>query len=272
MERNIMKVQRILKKLKKVNFKLKLIKKLKAERRSLTSFERFQIVLSEVARDMKSLDKDKNIEVIDLCDDDDDDVSSNRDKSVMEEEKNKDNSNNIVSSDDEIKKANEIFLAIKRECPICYDIFSTKDLLFTPCSHFCCLECYIKMTDTSRCHICQSKVPLFIQYKKCGDTLKFQVSSSSSDNAAAAETDDDGGSENYETFRNGIISNSRYRYDDIYENIVGGDGNESVISEPSEHESMGHFYADDTDDYDYHEDRRPSERECINRAWCGWQY
>lgn len=83
--------------------------------------------------------------------------------------------NVVSSSDDEIQDVYKSFLAIRRECPVCCKVFLTEDLVFTPCSHFFCQECYENMMTYSsvRCHSCKKSLPLSIKYKKCGETLKY---------------------------------------------------------------------------------------------------
>lgn len=81
-----------------------------------------------------------------------------------------------LSTDDEESniKIIEDFINLQRECPICYELFSTSELAFAPCSHFCCASCFKKLRD-EKCPICMVKMIACIQYEKSGDNLKYSI-------------------------------------------------------------------------------------------------
>lgn len=66
------------------------------------------------------------------------------------------------------------FMKIKRECPICFNLFPTQKLIFAPCSHFCCCDCFDRL-ENFKCSICMAKISVCIQYEKNGDNLKYST-------------------------------------------------------------------------------------------------
>lgn len=95
-------------------------------------------------------------EVIDLCSDDE------------EEEQQQ----NVVAE----------FVKVSRECPICYEKFSTEQLVFVPCAHFYCYDCFQKLRRRhldNECPMCRQFTPTAIRYRQMGCNLTYDLIKSS---------------------------------------------------------------------------------------------
>lgn len=66
------------------------------------------------------------------------------------------------------------FMNLKRECPLCMDIKTTKNLMFAPCSHHICNTCFELMYD-KRCPMCMMEMPTYISYTMAGEKLKYFI-------------------------------------------------------------------------------------------------
>lgn len=76
--------------------------------------------------------------------------------------------------DDSVEVVVQKFVNFKRECPICYDSFTTTELIFAPCSHHYCPECFLKLRD-DKCPMCMVQMDVGIKYKKSGDNLTYSL-------------------------------------------------------------------------------------------------
>lgn len=68
----------------------------------------------------------------------------------------------------------DMFMNVKRTCPICYDTFKTIDMSFGQCSHYLCCACFDMLAD-NRCPMCMMVFDFFIKYEKLGSNLLYKI-------------------------------------------------------------------------------------------------
>lgn len=81
---------------------------------------------------------------------------------------------NVISEYEKRTVAINNFMNIKRECPICYNDFPTGRLIFAPCSHCYCMDCFEKF-ENIKCPMCMLDIPICIKYEINGDNLKYST-------------------------------------------------------------------------------------------------